>query len=551
MKTKRKARKPSKATSSGRNMTLAQWHNYLISNGESNESASGEKISEQRALGIAAFWCGVRVISQTIASLPRFVYAKTSAGREVARDHPAYRILHDEPNADCTAYTLFEVLASNLLVYGNGYAIIQRAGSSPVQLSLVHASRVEPHRDEETRNIIYEIHNDDGTRFLIPSTDMLHIKGLGFDGLAGYPPVWMVRDALGLTKATERYGSKFFKNDARPSGILSHPGTLDQEATVRLRESWQRMYSGEGRSGIAVMEEGMTFTPITIANNNAQFLETRAHQVLEVCRILNIAPSKVHDHTHSTFSNIEHLDIEFAKHTIRPWLVNIEQELNRKLFTEAERRSGYYVEHNMDGLLRGDFESRQRGYQTARNGGWMSANEIRELENMNPIEGEAGDAYLINGNMISIETAMYNQVGVAPDRNADQPSDSDRSAQIEAVWEAYVPLFADVGARMASRECIAAKRIDVDKLGAWAGRFYQSHEESVTAALGVVFDSFYRQRCTITGEEYDPSAAHGLARRAANLYCQESRSKIVNGFSDQWLSRSGDAMVAHVKAVMQ
>ena len=186
--------------------------------------------------------------------------------------------------------------------------------------------------------------------------------------------------------------------------MLTHPNTVKDPK--RLRESWNAAYGGSGNSGkVAVLEEAMTFTPISMPNNEAQFLETRKFQVAEICRIYRVPPHLVGDLEHATFSNIEHQGISFAVHTIRPWLVRIEQAINRALFSEKEK-GRYYVQFNMDGLMRGDYKSRMEGYAIARQNGWMSANDIRELENLNPLpEEEGGNAYLINGNMIPINLA--------------------------------------------------------------------------------------------------------------------------------------------------
>ena len=221
----------------------------------------------------------------------------------------------------------------------------------------------------------------------------------------GYSPIALERNAIGLGIASEEYGSKFFSNGARPSGILTHPNTVKNPAA--LRESWNSIYGGSGNANrVAILEEGMRFEPIAIPNNEAQFLETRKFQVDEICRIFRVPPHLVGDLEHATFSNIEHMSIDFAVHTIRPWLVRIEQSMNRALFTDQEK-GRFYVQFNIDGLMRGDYKSRMEGYAIARQNGWMSANDIRALENQNPIPAEeGGDAYLVNGNMISILTAL-------------------------------------------------------------------------------------------------------------------------------------------------
>ena len=233
-------------------------------------------------------------------------------------------------------------------------------------------------------------------------SDVLHIPGLGFDGLVGYSPIAMAKNAIGLAIAAEEYGSKFYANGAAPSGVLEHPGTLKDPA--RVRESWQSTFGGSGNANkVAVLEEGMKYTPISIAPNEAQFLETRKFQIDEIARIFRVPPHMVGDLDKSSFSNIEQQSLEFVKYTLDPWVSRWEQAMVRALLS-AEEKKKYFFKFNVDGLLRGDYQSRMQGYATARQNGWMSANDIRELENLDRIPAElGGDLYLINGNMTKLE----------------------------------------------------------------------------------------------------------------------------------------------------
>ena len=233
---------------------------------------------------------------------------------------------------------------------------------------------------------------------------MLHIPGLGFDGLVGYSPIAMAKNAIGMAIACEEYGAKFFANGAAPGGVLEHPGTIKDPQ--RVRESWQSTFGGSGNSNkIAVLEEGMKYTPIGISPEQAQFLETRKFQINEIARIFRVPPHMVGDLEKSSFSNIEQQSLEFVKYTLEPWLVRWEQSIQRTLFSPEEKKR-YFAKFNVEGLLRGDYASRMSGYATARQNGWMSANDIRELENMDRIPAEeGGDLYLINGNMLPLGNA--------------------------------------------------------------------------------------------------------------------------------------------------
>lgn len=368
-------------------------------------SGSGKSVTAQTAIQLSTVYACVRVISETVASLPLGVYEATDDGNLKAGDHPLYHLLHDEPNAEMTSFVFREVMLAHLLLYGNSYSQIIRSGKNTVVgLYPLLPDHMDVDRDSKG-NLTYTYITSDGKTVVIKPQDILHIPGLGFDGIIGYSPIALEKNAIGLGIASEEYGSKFFSNGARPSGILTHPNTVKNPKAVR--ESWNSAYGGSSNSNrVAILEEGMTFTPLSIPNNEAQFLETRKFQVNEICRIFRVPPHLVGNLEHATFSNIEHQSIDFAVHTIRPWLVRIEQSMNRALFTDQEK-GRFYVQFNIDGLMRGDYKSRMEGYAIARQNGWMSANDIRALENQNPIPAEeGGDAYLVNGNMIPITTAM-------------------------------------------------------------------------------------------------------------------------------------------------
>ena len=322
----------------------------------------------------------------------------------LGRPDPLYRLIHDEPNKEMTSFILRETLMAHLLLYGNVYCQIIRTGRDKIDsIYPLLPDKMEVDRDAGGL-LTYTYTTSDGKRWLFNQRDVLHIPGLGFDGVMGYSPIALEKSAIGLGIAAEEYGSKFFSNGARPSGILTHPNTVRDPAA--LRASWNAAYGGStNASRVAVLEEGMTFVPLSLPNNEAQFLETRKFQVAEICRIYRVPPHMIGDLDRATFSNIEHQSIDFAVHTIRPWLVRIEQSINRALFSEKEK-GRFYVQFNMDGLMRGDYKSRMEGYAIARQNGWMSANDIRELENMNPMsDEEGGNTYLVNGNMIPVNLA--------------------------------------------------------------------------------------------------------------------------------------------------
>ena len=342
-------------------------------------TASGKYVTERSAMQVTAVYCCVRILSEAVASLPLQFYRYTDdGGKEKAVDHPLYFLLHDEPNPEMTSFIFRETLMTHLLLWGNAYSQIIRNGKGEVvALYPLMPDRMKVDRDEHGRlyyeYTVYDADDVDGRKSTdkvgrtvrLQPHDVLHIPGLGFDGLVGYSPIAMAKNAIGLAIATEEYGSKFFANGAAPSGALEHPGTIKDPSKVR--ESWQATFGGSGNANkIAVLEEGM-------------------------------------------------------KYTLDPWVSRWEQAMVRALLTPEEKKK-YFFKFNVDGLLRGDYQSRMNGYATARQNGWMSANDIRELENLDRIPAEqGGDLYLINGNMTKLEDAGI----FAADSNNGKEEDPD------------------------------------------------------------------------------------------------------------------------------
>jgi len=365
-------------------------------------SNSGVDVDEDTALKISAVYACVKVISETIASLPlNLLKELTNGDNEKAKQHPLYAILKDAPNSEMTSFTFREMLMTNLLLWGNAYSLIKRNKHGQiVELYPLKSKNMVVERDAVTNNIKYTYTNNKGISKTYSPKQILHIPAFTFDGVLGVSPITYAREAMGLALATEEFGARFFGNGARPGGVLEHPGIVKDPE--KLRDSWNKVYQGTANSHkVAVLEEGMKYHEIGMSPEDSQFLQTRSFQLTEICRIFRVPPHMIGDLSRSTFSNIEHQSIDFVVHTIRPWLVRWEQAIARSLLNEEERTI-YYAKFNVDGLMRGDFATRMSGYAIARQNGWMSANEIRALEDMNKIPAEkGGDLYLLNGNMIS------------------------------------------------------------------------------------------------------------------------------------------------------
>ena len=374
-------------------------------------STAGKMVTERSAMQMTAVYACVRILSETIAGLPLFVYKyNADGGKEKALDHPLFRLLHDEPNPEMTSFIFRETLMTHMLLWGNAYAQIVRSRRGEIiGLYPLMPNRMKVDRGPDGK-LYYEYRKQsddgaemkDGTVRLHPK-DVFHVPALGFDGLVGYSPIAMAKNAIGLSIAAEEYGAKFFADGGTPKGILKVPNLIKNRDKVR--EDWQKGFYSSSGGNVAILEAGADYKAISINPQEAQFLETRKFQINEIARIFRVPPHMVGDLEKSSFSNIEQQSLEFVKYTLDPWVCRWEQAMYRTLLTEKEKQD-MFIKFNMDGLLRGDYQSRMKGYAFARQNGWMSANDIRELENMDRIPADqGGDDYLVNGNMIPITKA--------------------------------------------------------------------------------------------------------------------------------------------------
>lgn len=376
-------------------------------------TTSGKIVNEHTALQVTAVYACVRLLSESLAGLPIHIYRYgKDGGRERVFDHPLYSLLHDAPNEEMSSFSFRETLMSHLLLYGNAYAQIIRNGrGQALALYPLLPDRMEVNRTERGALVYtYQISvgekrfNTHGNSVILRRDEVLHISGLGFDGLVGYSPIALAKNAIGMALATEEYGASFFANGATPGGVLEHPGTISD--IQRVKDSWNASYRGSGKANrLAVLEEGMKYHQIGIPPNEAQFLETRKFQLNEIARLFRVPPHMIGDLDRSSFNNIEQQSLEFVKYTLNPWVVRWEQALKQSLIPPSEKQT-VDIKMNVDGLLRGDYIKRMTGYATARQNGWLSANNIRELEDMNPIPADqGGDLFLVNGNMCTLNAA--------------------------------------------------------------------------------------------------------------------------------------------------
>ncbi|MBR1812934.1 MAG: phage portal protein [Lachnospiraceae bacterium] len=385
-------------------------------------SNAGENVDERSALQIATVYACVRLLAESVASLPLHLYrfTESGSGKERATDHPLYKLLYRQTNPDMTSFSWREAAMMHLLLWGNSYSQIIRDGKNGILgLYPLLPENVEVDRNDAGEiYYIYHAYTDEtpgenNRDIYFKREEILHIPGLGFNGLVGFSPIAMMKNTLGTTLAVEKYGSSFFRNGAQPSGVLEHPGVLKDPQ--KIRDNWAAVYGGANNAHkVAVLEENMHYKPISLPPEDSQFLSTREFGVEEICRIFRVPPHMVQDLKRATFSNIEHQSIDFVQHTLMPWLTRIEQAIIKDVLV-GEEQDEYFPKFNVDGLLRGDYQSRMNGYAVGFSNGFLSPNDIRRLENMDLIPAEeGGDDYYLNGSYVKLRDA-----GIGYGQNAE------------------------------------------------------------------------------------------------------------------------------------
>ena len=371
-------------------------------------NASGQNISKEQAIRISTVWSCARVLSETIASLPICLYSKDEDNNKIKlNDDPLNKLVGEQPSPLYTSFMFFERLLVDLSFDGNFCAYIERnAGGYPIGLHPIQFNDVEVYMTPDGKGVYYEVIQNPDTPYPITgkvqSMNMIHVKGLSFDGIVGKSPIEANAETLGISISLDKHAGSWFKNGSQLGGILKHPATLKPETAKRLKESWNSNYSGTVNAGkTAILEEGMDWTPRTVPNNQAQFIESREYQVSDICRIFRVPNHLVNDLSSATYSNIEAQQIDFVVHTITPWVKRIESELNQKL-VPTNKRGEQYFKFNLNAILRGDSKSRADYYRTLVNIGVLSPDEVRSLEDLNPMGGESQKVYM-QSNMMPLD----------------------------------------------------------------------------------------------------------------------------------------------------
>lgn len=508
-------------------------------------TSSGVNVTHSNALQMTAVYACIRVLAETVASLPLITYKRRpDGGKDRASSFYLYSLLHDQPNELMTSFEYREAAMVHLTSWGNHYAEMdidprgRLAGLWP--LNPAKMEKVE--RTDNTLTYHYRLPN--GKMERLPGWKVWHVRGLG-DGLMGLSPIALFRQAIGLGMAAERFGGAFFGNGASVGGVLQTPGVLSDTAYKRLKESWDDAHSGLDKAmRTAILEEGTTYERVGIPPEDAQFLETRKFQVNEIARIYRVPPHMIGDLDRATFSNVEQQSIDFVVHVIRPWLVRLEQAISSRLMTASER-TRYFSEFLVDGLLRGDIQSRYQAYATGRQNGWFNADDIRQLENMNPLPDGQGKTYLVPLNMV--DAASSQSPSPAPPQSppeggnrvrlrngaevrAGQMSAAAKRHQLEGV---YRPLFADVMGRIIRREANdignAAARIfgkrDVEAFQAWLADFYAEHVGFVERQLRPTEEAYATQVVALAAAEVGGDSP--VLTNFLNAYIETTAGRIV------------------------
>lgn len=453
---------------------------------------SGIFVNEDTALKYSAVWAAVQLLSRTVGSLPWcHMRHLQGGGKEKITDSPTARILGKQPNPDIRPFTFKETLIAHATMWGNGYAEIEKSKAGIVKaMWIITPDRVMVARSSNG-DVVYEIDNFHGQNTVLRAKDMFHLKGLGFDGLMGYSVIGMAAQSIGLGLATESYGSSFFGNSSIPSGILTHPGKLSEPAKENLGNSWDDIHQGVNKARkVAVLEEGLTFQAIGIPPEDAQFLETRKFQITEFGRWFGVPPHMIGDMEKSSFNNIEQQSIDFVRGSIVPWAIRLEQEADIKLLG-SNRAGGMFTKLNLNGLLRGDTASRFNAYSIGRQGGWLSVNDIREFEDMNPLPGEDGDIYLVPLAMTTPERFLKDAEAEPepvpeqlpqgePEEDADD-DEQENGEELSPVKSAYRHLLVECMERVLRRE--THRVVDInwrfgdnkDRFFSELGKFYLQH----------------------------------------------------------------------------
>lgn len=518
------------------------WWRPLMDGG--GPTHAGVRVNESTALNVSTVYACVRNIAEDVAKLPLHLYSFDGDNKQRERTHPLYRILHDAPNPEMSSVDFRQCLTGHLGSWGNGYAEIEWAGNNKVLgLWPIHPRRVQVKRDE-AGNLYYEVRSADGTGAakMLKPYQMFHVRGFSPDGVMGYSPVRVAAESIGAALATDKFASAFFGNGAWPGFALEHPGTIEEEARQALRNSFEERHrGGENAHRPILLQDGMKLNRFSVPPDEAQFLETRQFSVEEICRWYRMPPHKVQQLLRSHYNNIEHQSIEYVTDTLLPWLVRWENEIRRKLIPDGQP---LFAEHSVEGILRGDSESRAKFYNQMFQVGAFSTNDILKLENRNGI-GEDGDRRFVMANLLPLDAAD-NMVADPTKPPADddgnktpEPNDApsgdtadDKPTRnlppdiIRSIADAFTVTLADTVRRMMAKEATAItaatkREADINK---WAADYYGKHAGIFEGAVLPIVSGMARAVSAATAAPIDHDALLCAVKSLSGNYLSASRA---------------------------
>jgi len=479
-------------------------------------TVSGERVSEAAAESLSTYYACISNIAADLAKLPLSVYEHMEPrGRKMLPDHPVHVLLHDSPNDDMTAFAFRETLIANALAWGNGLAeIALTGGGEPYALYPIHPARVEIKRNAD-KQIVYAVGVADAklgfAKVILRQDQVFHIHGRGSDGVRGYAIVEKAVESLGGALATQKFASAYFGNNTMPGIVLEHPGALKPEAQTNLRNSWATIHQGAGKAfNPAILEEGMKATVLSVPPEHAQFIQSREFQVEDICRWFRMPLNKVQQSRRAQgWSTLEQMNTDYVTDTLMPWAVRWEQEVKRKLLAGAK----LYAKHTFTALLRADAAQRGEFFTKMLMAGAMSPNDIRELEDMNPIDG--GDVYVVPMNVQPLEKLGEEPEPPPPPLQLPPPNPPPVPPEEETEEQAksYRPILLDAARRVIRKETMAVGRAakrhagDLDAFGAWLGKFYSEHRDYLYDA----FEPSLEGWCQLVEKPYRPESDWLLA----------------------------------------
>lgn len=521
-------------------------------------TSSSVVVTPETALNYSTVYACVSLIAETVASLPLNVYKAEGDRKEKATNHPLQTLLHDSPSPEHTSFAWREFVMTSLLLWGNSFnVIIRNKGGQVLQIIPLMPEYIHIER----RGGVYRYYYSGQ----LLEYEVFHILGMSRNGVTGLSPVDLLKESIGLSLAAEEYGARFFGSGTAPAGVLETDETLSPEAIKNLKTSIGTAYSGLGKShGLMLLEYGLKYKAVTIPPDTSQFLETRSFQRSEICGAYRVPCHMVGDIEKQTSwgSGVEQQQIGFVVNTIRPWLVRCEQQLNATLLTTAERKAGYYIKFVVDGLMRGDMKSRYESYQIGRTNGWLSANDIRALEDMNPIDG--GDQYITPLNMAP--SNMLEEIN-KPESKALPFTSETRSGEttLNPVIEAHKPELLQAFSRMIDMEVKDVSAALDKHLGerststflAWLEDYYSGYGERMKKADGVVPNLRKFANAVIKQAhfrlEIDPKQSEELntfVTEYIDTFLERRRGRAYNGLVKEILDENALNISVRVKALL-